>query len=79
MVAYFLDLAVEKEAPQRRLALALRCIVLPMLVAAAEAKQQVLCCCRVSAQVYDTTHCTCYPTVYTSRHSAWLHCQSCPS
>lgn len=41
MVTYFLDLAVEKEAPQRRLALALRCIVLPMLEAAADAKQQV--------------------------------------
>lgn len=41
MVTYFLDLAVEGQTPQRRLALALRCIVLPMLEAAADAKQQV--------------------------------------
>ena len=45
MVTYFLDLAVEGQTPQRRLALALRCIVLPMLEAAAEAKQQVLYIC----------------------------------
>jgi hypothetical protein len=43
VVTYFLDLAVENQAPQRHLALALRCIVLPMLEGAAEAKQQVSC------------------------------------
>lgn len=42
VVEYFLDLAVEKQAPQGQLALALKCIVLPMLEGAAEAGQQVV-------------------------------------